>query len=351
MPDSVPLLLRAVAVSFALVLAVMVAGSTRKARAAMLPMLLCLVAYLIRSAPESAGLALPALLIVHVGALLFPVALWWLVHNAFEDRTDLPWLAWAGLVVLLISGLTAGGVSTSMQKATAAAFVLVALWRIWATRSDDLVDGRRAARGWLLAYAGLHGLVILAVELALGDSPPPSWLDALNQGAIALALGVALAFFVQVDAVALQTLLGDEPPKATSKEEVPSAPSQSPGDSGTNPLVDRLLAAMTVDHVYRDAELSLKGLAHQLAMPEYRLREVINHRLGFRNFPAFINHYRLDEVEQKMVDPAFDRRPLLTLALEAGFGSIGPFNRAFRERHGITPTSFRQQRGATPAAS
>ncbi len=87
------------------------------------------------------------------------------------------------------------------------------------------------------------------------------------------------------------------------------------------------------------------------AYTEYRLREVINHRLGFRNFPAFINHYRLDEIEQKMVDPAFDRRPLLTLALEAGFGSIGPFNRAFRERHGITPTSFRQQRGATPAAS
>lgn len=350
MPESLPLLLRAVAVSFALVLAVTVVGSTRKARAAMLPMLLCLVGYLIRSAPESVGLALPVLLIVHVGALLFPVALWWLVHNAFEDRADLPWPAWAGLVVLLVSGLTAGGLSTALQKASAAAFVLVALWRIWATRGDDLVDGRRTARGWLLGYAGVHGLVILAVELALGDAPPPSWLDALNQGAIALALAVALAFFVQVDSSSLQTLLG-EPRRVESESEGSNAASLPPDDSGANHLVDRLLTAMTVDHVYRDADLSLKGLAHLLTMPEYRLREVINHRLGFRNFPAFINHYRLDEVEQKMVDPAFDRRPVLTLALEAGFGSIGPFNRAFRERHGMTPTAFRQQRGTSPAVS
>jgi AraC-like DNA-binding protein len=38
---------------------------------------------------------------------------------------------------------------------------------------------------------------------------------------------------------------------------------------------------------------------------------------------------------------------VLTLALEAGYGSIGPFNRAFRDAYGVTPTEFRRQ--ATPA--
>ena len=32
---------------------------------------------------------------------------------------------------------------------------------------------------------------------------------------------------------------------------------------------------------------------------------------------------------------------MLTIALDCGYGSIGPFNRAFKARFGITPTQFR----------
>lgn len=35
--------------------------------------------------------------------------------------------------------------------------------------------------------------------------------------------------------------------------------------------------------------------------------------------------------------------PVLTLAMELGYGSLGPFNRAFKERTGLTPTEFRTQ--------
>jgi AraC-like DNA-binding protein len=35
--------------------------------------------------------------------------------------------------------------------------------------------------------------------------------------------------------------------------------------------------------------------------------------------------------------------------LEAGFGSIGPFNRAFREAYGVTPTEFRRGEGPPDA--
>jgi AraC-like DNA-binding protein len=33
--------------------------------------------------------------------------------------------------------------------------------------------------------------------------------------------------------------------------------------------------------------------------------------------------------------------PILTIALDSGYGSIGPFNRAFRQRYGMTPTEYR----------
>jgi AraC-like DNA-binding protein len=35
--------------------------------------------------------------------------------------------------------------------------------------------------------------------------------------------------------------------------------------------------------------------------------------------------------------------PVLTIALDAGFQSIGPFNRAFKTETGLTPTEYRKQ--------
>jgi len=35
----------------------------------------------------------------------------------------------------------------------------------------------------------------------------------------------------------------------------------------------------------------------------------------------------------------------LTLALDAGFSSLGPFNRAFKAGTGLTPSQFRRQGG------
>lgn len=108
---------------------------------------------------------------------------------------------------------------------------------------------------------------------------------------------------------------------------------------------------MEEENLYRDPDLSVASLARRLAVPEYLLRRLIHDRLGCRNFAAFVNEYRLREVCERLSDPAADRRPILTLALEAGFGSIGPFNRAFRDRHGMTPTEFRTRKSPEAASA
>jgi AraC-like DNA-binding protein len=357
MVEQPALVLRAVALSFASILVVASVGLPRRARGSLLPMVLCLMAYLVRSAPQWAGSSPQVLLPLAVGALLFPVAFWWLVHNAFEDRTDLPWPVWVAVPVLLIAGFSSGHDEASLsllgtgphvlQKVVAAGFVITALWRLWVSAAQDLVSGRRVLRGWLLAYIGAHGLVVLSVELILRGTPAPIWLDALNVGAIALALAIGLAFLMGFRPAAIETLFGP-PDKPAAKPEPPvHAP---PADvSADGQWVERLQRLMAVDCVYRDPELSLAALAQRIGLPEHRLRELIHRALGYRNFPAFVNEHRLREVEGRLADPAFDRRPILTLALEAGFGSIGPFNRAFRDRHGVTPTAFRGRRSATPA--
>lgn len=69
--------------------------------------------------------------------------------------------------------------------------------------------------------------------------------------------------------------------------------------------------------------------------------------LGFRNFNQMVNHVRIEEAQRRLADPAFDHLPILTLAYDCGFGSIGPFNRAFKAKTGMTPQAFRKgRRGA-----
>lgn len=82
----------------------------------------------------------------------------------------------------------------------------------------------------------------------------------------------------------------------------------------------------------------------RLGLPEYRLRRLINQQLGHRNFNAFVNGLRLDDASAALSDPARRELPVLSIALEAGFQSIGPFNRAFKAATGLTPSEFRRER-------
>ena len=95
---------------------------------------------------------------------------------------------------------------------------------------------------------------------------------------------------------------------------------------------------MAQDRVYRREGLSLTDLAQTLKMSEATLRELINQRLGFRNFNDFLHHHRLREATERL---SREDLPILTIALGCGYGSIGPFNRAFKQRLGVTPTEFR----------
>lgn len=114
-------------------------------------------------------------------------------------------------------------------------------------------------------------------------------------------------------------------------------------DPAEQRLADALQHAMDIERVYRSEDLSVATLAARLAVPEYRLRRLINQRLGHRNFSAFVNGYRLAEARAALADPARRELPILTVALDAGFQSIGPFNRAFKADTGLTPGDFRRQ--------
>jgi AraC-like DNA-binding protein len=343
---------RGIGVGLAGVLLALALALPNRERRALLPLVLCLIAYLLRSAPEAMAAPLPLVVLLSVGALLFPMAFWWLLHTVFDDRIDMPPAAWMAGAALLLFGLMPAGMAGLghaphvVQKLLAAGFVVAALWRLAVASGDDLVAARRSLRVWLLGYIGAHGLVVLSVELWLSGERAPSWLDALNLGVIALAQAAALAVLLRPNVRVLETVFGAASPPTAGPPPVEPAT----GQDRDAMWLAKLEHLMSVEQAYREPELTLAQLAVKVGLPEYRLRELINQRLGYRNFPTYLNERRLQEVEQRLCDPACDGRPILTLALEAGFGSISPFNRAFRERHALTPSDFRTMKRRTGAS-
>lgn len=98
---------------------------------------------------------------------------------------------------------------------------------------------------------------------------------------------------------------------------------------------------MEKERVYRLEGLTIGGLASRVGAPEYALRRLINGRLGYRNFTAYLHEWRLADAKSALLDPAQRDVPISTIAMDAGFRSLGPFNRAFKANEGMTPTEFR----------
>jgi AraC-like DNA-binding protein len=150
----------------------------------------------------------------------------------------------------------------------------------------------------------------------------------------ALALGFAL--------LGLRARITRDPPLTIRPERPAPAPAVEAADPD-DALLARLIELMETEKVYRQEGFSLNALVARLDVPEYRLRRLINQRLGHRNFPSFVNGYRLAEAKAALADPSQAEVPIVTIALDAGFQSIGPFNRAFKAHTGVTPSAYRKQ--------
>ena len=93
--------------------------------------------------------------------------------------------------------------------------------------------------------------------------------------------------------------------------------------------------------IYLEADLKVAGLAKRLMEPDYRVSRAISAGLGQPNFNRFINLYRIQHAQNLLADPRESDQPILEIALASGFASLGPFNRAFKDRTGQTPRAYR----------
>jgi AraC-like DNA-binding protein len=304
-------------------------------------------AYVIVSAPHLGAVQAGWLVSLKIVASGNPILLWLLAATLFDDAFKLRWYhgaAWVGLAALClvsaVSGQPALQVASSLLALAATG---LAAWHALAGRQDDLVEGRRRLRTVLVLAAALHAGVTIVSGLIVGAVPANAVLAAFNiVGLLAVTFAFAFALLSVTPDGALMTLAANEPLRAAGTVRATRRHVETDGDADAEQLaaLDRL---MRNERVYRREGLSIASLAGMLHLPEYRLRRLINRRLGYRNFNAFLNDHRLADVMAALADPTQAEVPILTIALDAGFQSLGPFNRAFKERTGITPTEFRRR--------
>lgn len=208
-----------------------------------------------------------------------------------------------------------------------ALFVIYQSWR------GDLVEARRRLRGPFLAIVTIYTVILSVIEIGESFGVTAPWYG--FAGATALSLFCLAGGFV---------FLQTRPALFGAAEPVRLTPAHEPRlDPADRLTLERLTDAMDKGEVWRKEGLTIAALADQVGTPEHRLRRLINDHLGHRNFAAYVNTRRIEAAKRLLLDPAHGRTTVAAIAFELGFGSLGPFNRAFKEETGLTPTEWRRK--------
>lgn len=262
-------------------------------------------------------------------------------------------------------------IATHLLQLVLAAWSLAIILQSW---KDDLVEQRRHLRGPFMIAVALYIISLVGVDVWSMIGDVPHWYPMAN--AAMLAAVVLAGAFVFLDPN--EVMFGSEPAQPSDLRPAPAlapnppastlangrlnghadghanggAPLQTPVsvqdglsshvDRAAKADLDRLDCLMKTEEIWREEGLTIASLATRVSIPEHQLRRLINDRLGYRNFPSFINAHRVAAAKHRLADPNESRVSVSTIAFDLGFASLGPFNRAFKEETGVSPTEWRK---------
>ena len=280
----------------------------------------------------------PVWALIQLAAQSVPLMLWIFAHLLFERPIDRRALI-AGIIVTIgcwtcfyfarYAQLDLRNAVSMIQRGVSLILIGHAILIALRERGDDLIEKRRQLRVGFVIVVGILALVVIVLEMFFG----------FRRGNPGIALAQAAAILIATTAMGVALLQSD--PDLLFDPAQPE-PVPTPSFSPSEHVLNRKLEAAIAQAVYREPGLSIGALAELLETPEHRLRSLINQRLGYRNFSAFLNHHRIGEARALLVDPTHVDLPILTIAMDLGYGSLAPFNRAFRETVGQSPSEYRR---------
>lgn len=267
------------------------------------------------------------------------VVFWAVTAALFDDGFRLRWWHAALWLLLVVAGMVAcflmSPVLGLVLTLSSLAFAVLAIAQAVTSWRADLIEGRRRLRLFVVGASALYiGANAVAQLVGAPRSMPQGSSLAGAAGLLIIAAIVAWSLLRVSRNQSLFASVEAAPPPVERRATTAEAP-----DEGLVAALERL---MTMERAYRQDSLAIGTLAQRLGLPEYKLRRLINQALGYRNFNSFVNHYRIAEVKAALSDRRQAVVPILTIALDAGFNSLGPFNRAFKAETGLTPSEYRR---------
>lgn len=292
---------------------------------------LCLgiCAYMLVSSPSigiEAGFVFTMLVAI---SAIVPVLVYWTALELFQDNPSFAgWQFVMCGIIIATAWLSFTSISLGVVRGICVIVIfshLVAV--IIAGHEDDLIETRRRFRRWFLLVVASVAIFITVLEMTGADRGLSVGFYLMHA---LMFWGLAAAFLLWAVRVGPTIWL------ASRKSALPND-AISPAQRA---LIGRINAAMS-EKLWEREGLTLSQMAQALDTQEHRLRSAINQGMGHRNFSSFINGYRIARAKELLSNPSLAERTVLSVAYDVGFASLGPFNRAFREATGQTPTQYR----------
>jgi AraC-like DNA-binding protein len=300
---------------------------------------LSLIALFVTMAPQSLGV--PSAMQSFSGIIAIPhlICVWLFALSLFEQDFKMePWHWLVGVIYcgpllwIELYGVGAVAKATLWVLHMATVFSLLLMGHlVFVTlrgRTDDLLEKRRSARIYFVLV-----VVFVAVVTALAD-PLTLGRSDFDRGTIkTLAIWPAIVWgclwMFAIDRNAIHFRFRADPAHSSNERDAE--------------LLQKLEALMIGQEAFKDSDLTIVTLASRLAVTQHRLRKLINQTLGYQNFNEYLNHYRINAVKGAFADPKLSHVPILTIAMDSGFKSLSPFNKAFRNIEEMTPSEYRRQ--------
>lgn len=283
--------------------------------------------------------------LVWIASNIAPGFLWAFLLAVFDDGPDLFWprLMPAALLTASLTGalliLPDMSVYWWVYYAVTLGLMLHVVWVMARGLGTDLIEARRRLRAPVILLATVY----IALNAVANIVPGPFHASGLHWHLVQAGFLVVLGFGSAVGFLEAGPIVWAAAPAMPEVSDAPDKPPAPEPDGVSRALLARLQHAMTVEEAWREEGLTIGALAGRLAIPEYRLRRLINEQLGHRNFADYINSHRIAAARTILADPAHATTQVSQLAFELGFGSLGPFNRAFKLATGKSPSQWRDE--------
>lgn len=267
------------------------------------------------------------------GTFLVSFSFWKLSKMIFSDEQEHP--GRLGIQAVVVLGFYHGlrlfrhndslmPYAVLVMKLVSITFLILSIIESQRGKKDDLVKSRLRLRKTFVYFIAITGFITILTETSLASTEMLS-LKMVQRFSILLFT----SYFLIVNTQWKEQFIGKKVKSVTVLNQA---------------LINAIHELMLDEKYYKQEGLTIGQLAEKLGEQEYKLRSVINQEMGYRNFPAFVNSFRIEEAKELLQVKGKESLTIQEIAFETGFNSIGPFNRAFKAETGLTPKVFRDKK-------